>query len=303
MRLLAPQDMTTDQSLTSSLKQSFTERWRNAKDRVIDTILLSRHQGSLPIRFYSRVFNVGDQLNTELLSLISKKQTVEVTSPLTPHVLAIGSIVHLAGRGSYLWGCGMIDKDLPLPWRRISQSRIRALRGRLTQDQFIRKGYNFKHLPLGDPAVLVSKYYTAKADGNTYKVGLIPHYSHYQTISAQLGSHDSIKLIDVRSTPQQFIEDLTSCSFILSSSLHGLIFADTFEIPNKWIKLNQSLFGGDFKFHDYYTTTDCSDEKPEYHDPSIRSIDNFCKSLVRETSVKRFILSKESLLDSFPYSL
>ena len=44
---------------------------------------------------------------------------------------------------------------------------------------------------------------------------------------------------------------IISCKYILSSSLHGLIISDAYNIPNIWLdeyKLNE----GDFKFKDYF---------------------------------------------------
>ena len=47
-----------------------------------------------------------------------------------------------------------------------------------------------------------------------------------------------------------------SCEAIISSALHGLIAADSFFFPNRWIKLSDNLMGGDFKFNDYYSVYD-----------------------------------------------
>jgi pyruvyltransferase len=57
-------------------------------------------------------------------------------------------------------------------------------------------------------------------------------------------------------SPQQPLEDylcaLLSCRIIVSSSLHGLIFAHAYGLPAIWIKLSDRLVGGEFKFHDHY---------------------------------------------------
>lgn len=50
-----------------------------------------------------------------------------------------------------------------------------------------------------------------------------------------------------------------ACKYIISSSLHGLICADSICIPNRWIKLSE-LLGSDFKFHDYYSVFDITPE-------------------------------------------
>ncbi len=288
--------------MLSKTKTFLSNRFTEIKGLAKDQVALSNSACILPIRFYNCIPNVGDQLNLIIPRQISKKEPYEALSSLTPHILAIGSIAHLAGRGSFLWGCGMIG-SYPAPlWRRVSQSRILALRGSLTLNEFVRRGYTLNNLPLGDPAIFTSSCYTPSAGGKACRVGIIPHYIHHHVISPKMANADNIKLIDVRINPQEFIDNLLSCEYVLSSSLHGLILADTFEIPNKWIKIKPDLFGGDFKFHDYYSTTDRPDEKPEQYDP-LACLSSFCRSMIKLTSVKRFTLSKEALLDSFPYSL
>ena len=282
---------------------SLTDRFLDIANLSKDRLILSNKTRKLPIRFYSDILNVGDQLNLHILKHISNKEPFEVSSSLTPHILGIGSIAHLAGRGSYLWGCGMIGISPAPLWRRISQSQVLALRGSLTLEAFTQRGYRFTNLPLGDPAVLMSRFYSPASCSKAFRLGIIPHYIHKQTLSPLMASTDgNITLIDVQTSCHEFIDNMLSCDYILSSSLHGLILADTFEIPNKWIKIKPDLFGGDFKFHDYYSTTDHPDENPQYFDPLL-GLSGFCKAMINETSVKCFTLSKDALLDSFPSSV
>ena len=45
------------------------------------------------------------------------------------------------------------------------------------------------------------------------------------------------------------------CEAIVSSSLHGLVIAESFGIRSTWMKLSENLAGGEFKFHDYFLGT------------------------------------------------
>jgi pyruvyltransferase len=50
------------------------------------------------------------------------------------------------------------------------------------------------------------------------------------------------------------LEELNSCEYIFSESLHGLIIADAYGIKNAWIKMGGDV-GDGFKYRDYYSTT------------------------------------------------
>jgi pyruvyltransferase len=294
--------MLRQHGLASSINYSIRERLREVKYRLADQQFLSKTPGSLPIRYFNAVYNVGDLLNIDLINRLTNRNIVQMNSSLSPHLLGVGSIVHLAGRGSHLWGCGIINPDVAPVWRRIPQSRIFALRGNLTLDQFEKRGYQLPNIPLGDPAVLSSHYFTLSKGYSSFRVGIIPHYSQFEFLSKRLANADNIIILNVKTPPQQFIDNLAACQYILSSSLHGLILADAFQIPNKWIMLQPNLFGGDFKFRDYYSTTDHPGEEPEQYDPLVCA-STFCRSMINKTSVKQFTLSKKALIDSFPYSL
>ena len=48
------------------------------------------------------------------------------------------------------------------------------------------------------------------------------------------------------------IDQITACDYIASSSLHGIILADAYGIPNVWIQLSNRIRGNGFKYRDYY---------------------------------------------------
>ena len=60
-----------------------------------------------------------------------------------------------------------------------------------------------------------------------------------------------VTVINVRRHPSAVIRDIASCGAILSSSLHGLVVADSYGIPAAWTSGSPPLTGGDFKFQDY----------------------------------------------------
>ena len=58
------------------------------------------------------------------------------------------------------------------------------------------------------------------------------------------------------------IDQICSCEIIASSSLHGLIVPDAYNIPNCWITLSGKISGGLFKFYDYFSSVNRKDSEP-----------------------------------------
>src|SRR5690606_5814540 len=68
--------------------------------------------------------------------------------------------------------------------------------------------------------------------------------------------------LDIESPIEELVDRVCECEVIASSSLHGLIVADAYEIPRVWLKLSDNILGGEFKFLDYFSTTDVPDLSP-----------------------------------------
>ena len=61
------------------------------------------------------------------------------------------------------------------------------------------------------------------------------------------------KFINVKDDPLQVVKEIAKCRYVLSSSLHGLIVADSFHIPNMYLVFGDRLLGDGYKFDDYYS--------------------------------------------------
>lgn len=100
-----------------------------------------------------------------------------------------------------------------------------------------------------------------------YSVGVIPHNTEVNNpIVENLLTMNNACLINLRQPPLQTLEQIAACETIISSSLHGLIAADSLNIPNKRIKLSEHRYNQniDFKFEDYYSAI--ADFVPKYLD-------------------------------------
>lgn len=104
---------------------------------------------------------------------------------------------------------------------------------------------------LGDPGLLCERFARC-SDG--FELGVIPHYvDKRQGEVAYWSTQPGVKIIDIEVGVQEVMRQVASCRKIVSSSLHGLVIADAFGIPNRWVTLSGNVGGAGFKFYDYYS--------------------------------------------------
>jgi pyruvyltransferase len=196
--------------------------------------------------------NFGDSLNHWLVSKISQKPIVyvDISSPHIKHV-SIGSILNWCDGSCVVWGAGLANKSDVM--NRESMPRICAVRGPLSRDRVLQLGLECPD-KMGDPALLLPEFYTP-VEKERSSLGILPHYVHQlEVYSSSLSRLPGVKVIDVLAPVEQVIDDICSCDAIISSSLHGLIVADTYGVPNRRFKGSTSLNGDGMKFTDYYTS-------------------------------------------------
>lgn len=137
---------------------------------------------------------------------------------------------HIVGTGFMFWHD---SKVLP-------RAQVHSVRGPLTAE---RLGVD---APFGDIGILASEYvFDPFIPSKRYKTGVIAHYVDKELLGR--GDVD----IDILAPPMEVIMKAAECEHILTSSLHGLILADSLGIPRTWQPHNKVL-GDGFKFHDYH---------------------------------------------------
>ncbi len=208
-------------------------------------------QGNLVnLYWFERVPNFGDLLTPFLLKHYG---LTSINSSLkSADVVALGSVLQDIPEefSGFIIGSGLI-RDME---RRFPNARILAVRGRLTRERI---GAD-KNIPLGDPGLLVPMLFTKKPQ-KKYVLGLVPHFvdKDDERINRIYASYpNDVTIIDVQRKPKAVISEIRQCQYVLSSSLHGLITADAFGIPNTWICLSDKVIGSGFKFHDYVSAFD-----------------------------------------------
>ncbi len=186
----------------------------------------------------------------------------DMTPWLLPHYgLAAGyrsaGASRMAGIGSILeflpedwdgvvWGSGLMEERAhPLP-----QARFLAVRGELTRELAGVQG----PVALGDPGMLMARH--LRRPRTKWDVGIVPHGHHRRHEGlAELARTEGarVRVINVHQGAAAAVREIAACRSVITTSLHGLVTADSYGIPAAWTTLEPPLGGGDFKFRDYET--------------------------------------------------
>ncbi len=199
--------------------------------------------------YHGKVNNFGDLVTPDLIRALFHRE-VEWAPIAECELLATGSILGIAnGKGNYVWGSGFIEDGA---WFN-PDLRYVAVRGKLSR---ARLGERWRKLPLGDPGILASLVYPATGEKSD-KIGVVPHYVDVGLpVVKRLQTDERFIVIDPRQAPAEVARAIARCRLVLSSSLHGLIFADSYRVPNARLVFSDNLTGGDYKFLDYDSGVD-----------------------------------------------
>ena len=88
----------------------------------------------------------------------------------------------------------------------------------------------------GDPGLLINAVWPQDRAPNG-KIGIVPHHSLVDdpVLQALIASDTRYQLIDPRGQAQDVCAAIAACDHVFASSLHGLIVADAYGVPNSWL--------------------------------------------------------------------
>lgn len=205
-----------------------------------------------------RPHNWGDDLNYHLVRAISGRRVVVQNVSfldLLPveNYVCIGSVLeYKVNPQSVVWGTGVQYGIRPLAVR---PRRITAVRGRLTHRFLTSQGIDCP-ATYGDPALLLPRFYRPDVR-KAYRIGFVPHVCDLDNAGLRryVETHADATIIDLAHYAdwREVIDHICRCEVIVSSSLHGLIAADAYGVPNAWARFSDKVLGGDFKFLDYFS--------------------------------------------------
>jgi len=214
-------------------------------------------------KFGQTIENFGDNLMADLLRELFSVEPVYVKASQA-ELIGVGSILDAyyrrygrrkfpllrkrPWRKLHVWGSGFLDSATPPLWPQ--RLEYHAVRGELTKARIA--GGN--DVALGDPAILLPLIWPRNGPAAT-KVAIIPHFVTHRNFVEQYGSAlpPHWRIIDLLGEPQAITAEIASAEFVISSSLHGLIVADAYDIPSVWMEPTGKIKGDGYKFADYFS--------------------------------------------------
>ncbi len=234
--------------------------------------------------YYSKGNNFGDVLSPVILNYMVKDnynlKLVKKTD--NNKLLAVGSILRKLTKYNIVWGSGAIlNNEIIAPKGCV----FLAVRGPLT-----RKLIKNADVPeiYGDPAILMPEIYTPNKVNYDSKVLVLPHYVDFDLMSFK---NDKIKKLNIKRLWTRIIDYINASDIVITSSLHGIIVSEAYNKKVIWIKSpSEKIIGGDFKFQDYFQSTNRKNVKAIKWNEIKNMIDS-------EKDLSNYILPDDFIID------
>jgi len=256
------------------------------------TNLLENHKINVNLFYWNKWNNFGDELSAFITtSLINKKKynLVYNQKDIEINIISIGSYIQTAIDNCFIFGSGIRKDENESNEHNYKDLNICAVRGPLSKKYLEKKGIYVPNI-FGDPGLLLPKFYTPTIIASVKnKIGLIPHKTNYNNY---LNNYDTslYYLINPTDDWKNVINYICSCKAIISSSLHGLICSDAYNIPNLWLD-EYELDEGDFKFKDYFQSQNRTYKK-------INNLREYNENMLYKEGNK---INLELLIEQFPF--
>tara|TARA_B110001450_G_C17660430_1_gene496955 strand:- start:524 stop:2302 length:1779 start_codon:yes stop_codon:yes gene_type:complete len=254
-------------------------------------------------KFIPYTNNFGDQLGVDVAIAASRCRSMDHGIRL----YGLGSTLHHAPKGNaVIWGTGAMQYGLKET--SASQLTVRAVRGPLTLHVLGEGAKSALRLdpstPQGDPGLLAPMLMPTvfRRCKPNHAVCVIPHHND----EAYFANH-SFQRISVESHYKKVIHEIAQCALVASSSLHGIIVAEAFGVPARWLQPDDSPSHSSEstnKFCDYFAGSRRSGLKAARECVSDRG--PFARAVSLEDAVKKDGLpgldyNASGLLNAFPH--
>lgn len=189
-------------------------------------------------------------------------------------VALVGSVIAaLVDKNCEIVGGGLINGNS----RKYNpELRVTGVRGFLTKALIQRDSRYHRPEVIGDPGLLLSEIQPLPYARNRKPLGFIIHDVDREQFAKKYPDLVG-DIVDNYAPREEFVQQLSRYRAIASTSLHGCIFSHAYRIPVAPFVLTDKVYGGDFKFEDYYSSYGLNvsrvslDGSPEQIESDVRS--------------------------------
>ena len=243
----------------------------------------------------SQDINLGDSLGEVIIKFLLTQKGIDIDATVsrTKHFNCVGTNIHGSYQDATIWGSGIYPPQSRAEafCQKLSHRKldIRAVRGPLTKKVLEDYGH---HCPavFGDPAILMPLIYNPNIEKKRHAL-VIPQFIKEKEFR---DNHPDIHMVSMNTRDYKYvIDEIVASEIVITSSLHGIILAETYGIPAVFFRGLPKY--KDFKYYDWYQSTgrfdipfsDTYEEALEITPPPVPDLTGLVKGL----------------LDSFPYDL
>lgn len=241
------------------------------------------------LNYWCESNNLGDTLTPVIVNYMLSLRGIDPNQRVSKkkHLYAVGSVLTAGIQDCTVWGSGILNARITNRCRN-RELDIRAVRGPFTRAILMDYGYECPAI-YGDPAMLMPEIYQPNVlPEKKYKYGVVMHKDQKFKVDE---TSDTL-IIDICTADYKlFVNQILSVEKVISSSLHGIILAETYGVPAILLKPKVDIL----KYHDWYYSTG------RYTFPVAKTIEE-AKGMQPE-ELPQLDNIRKKLKDAFPYDL
>lgn len=220
----------------------------------------ARARGAVPLYWVLGVDtpNLGDALSPLMVAMVSGS-SLRLASPISrkTRLAAVGTIAQsIQGGEAWIWGTGTSryanpqsppDARRPFVASKAARFRVAATRGPVTR-AILGEENAVGPAVYGDPVWLLPRFYPGPAE-KRWELGVIVHISELTHRSPEAVTREAflryripeslrgvVRVINTWTEPtidglKSRLDEILACKRIVSTSLHGMVFAESYGIP------------------------------------------------------------------------
>ena len=188
--------------------------------------------------------NFGDHLSHIITAAAAAERGLTFDDEVSEarRMLGIGSILHFSADGDIVWGSGVNGK-IAVAEIKSTLLDIRAVRGPKTSAVLRDAGFTVPDV-YGDPALLTPRFFSDR-----FPVAPSRDYIFVPNLNDLKVHGEEANLVSPLLGWNRCIEAICSAKLVIASSLHGIILAEAFGVPARYVRLSE--IEARFKYDDY----------------------------------------------------